>query len=267
MSLAPRVLVTRAAHQSSGLAEHLLGLGLEPVLIPSIEIVPPASFEVLDKAVNEMGSFDWLVVTSVNAVPVLAERLGGWRAGNRVKVAAIGSATAKALQATGIAVDLVPAAAMAESLAEALLPAAYGIGGQPSRFLIVRAEVGRDLLPDRLRAAGAEVVVAPAYRTVIPAGSAEQLGQLFSANRGRGLPAVTFSSGSTVHNVLALCEAAQVSLPPEALRISIGPITSATLRSFGYPPHAEAPTATIESLAATVLEALRNKDPRERRTI
>jgi uroporphyrinogen-III synthase len=148
----------------------------------------------------------------------------------------------------------VPPQAVAESLLDSLLTYARQVDGSPARFLLIRAEDARDLLPDALRAAGAEVVIAPAYRTVVPAGSIEIIRSLFGDPEG--LAAITFTSSSTVRNLLALCEAAGVKLPSSVLRVSIGPITSETMRSLGHPPHAEALDASVASLAQAVRAAI-----------
>lgn len=256
MAQPQRVLVTRAPHQGSALAERLLAFGLDPVLIPAIQILPPSSLEALDSELDKPGQFQWIVLTSANAVPVFVDRLGGRVLPGTTRIAAIGPATARALQAANLPVDLVPPEAVAESLASALLPFAVQPSSNPTRFLLIRAEEGRDHLPDRLRQAGAEVRVVPAYRTVVAQDSVDLVASLFQG-QSDPLDAITFTSSSSVRNLLALCEAAQVQLPGAALRVSIGPITSATLRQAGYPPHAEAPVATVESLAETVANVLR----------
>ncbi len=121
-------------------------------------------------------------------------------------------------------------------------------------MLLIRAETARDTLPDTLRAAGAELTVAPAYRNLIPPDSIPLLQSLF-ANPEAWPDAITFTSSSTAANLLALLEAAGLTLPRDGehdrtiLRASIGPITSETLRDLGYPPHLQAPNATIASLA------------------
>ena len=176
-----------------------------------------------------------------------------------LRLAAIGPATARAVEAHGLVSSLdhvlQPAQAVAESLTQELLPYALQPDGSPTRFLLVRAEEAREYLPETLRSAGAEVTVAPAYRTVVPEDSIRALRELFAT--AERLPhAITFTSSSSARNLLALCATAEVDLPSQALRISIGPITSQTLRELGVPPHAEAPMATIESLAATVLASL-----------
>lgn len=258
----PRVLVTRSQQQSSELAERLRELGLEPVLVPAIELVAPSSFEALDAAIAGMAGFQWVVFTSANAVQAMQRRVDTigssvadeFGAGTRVRVAAIGAATARALEAAGIGVHLMPAQAVAESLRDALLREAIQGDGSPTRFLLIRAEDARDVLPDALRGAGAEVVIAPAYRTVVPAGSVDLIRALFASPAE--LAAITFTSSSTARNLLTLCEAAGVGLPDTVLRVSIGPITSETLRSLSCPPHAEALESTVAALAQAVREAI-----------
>lgn len=242
-----RVLVLRGRGQISALAEALRARGMEPVLLPAIETVPPASFAALDEALGGLERFDWLLFTSANAVEVFRARLP---AGVRLpRVAVIGPATAKALEGLAIDAPLMPPQAVAESLAEALLPFARG-----GRFLLVRAAMAREHLPETLRAAGAEVVVAAAYRTVVPAESVALLRGM--VERGEWPEAVAFTSASTVRNLLALCEAAGVRLPEGVARVSIGPVTSAALREVGWVPSAEASEACVEAVAEAVGWAL-----------
>jgi uroporphyrinogen-III synthase len=170
-------------------------------------------------------------------------------------IASIGPATARALEAHGLIVNLLPPQAIAESLTESLVPHALQPDNTPTRFLLVRAEVARDHLPETLRSAGAQVTIAPAYRTIIPETSIAAIRDLFT-NPANYPDAITFTSSSTATNLLALVEASNLTLPPEILRISIGPITSQTLRDLNLPPHAESPHPTLPALAATVFQAL-----------
>lgn len=252
-----RVLVTRAQHQASELAERLGALGLEPVLLPVIEIVEPMSFAALDEALASLQHFQWVVFTSANAVE--AARRRGFSKREGVRVGAIGQATARALEAIGVGADVVPALAVAEAMAQELLPHARQSDGAATRFLLVRAEEARDVLPEMLRAAGGDVTIAEAYRNVIPAGSVEAIREMF-AKPEMSPDAITFTSSSSARNLLALCEVAGVELPAAALRVSIGAITSETLRELGYPAHAAAPSASVQSLAETVALALKDRN-------
>ncbi len=257
----PRVLVTRSSQQSSELADRLRELGAEPILIPTIETVDPSDFAPLDSALARLNTFHWLIFTSANAVEALARR---WQTDSTApvagscRIAAIGAATARALQGIGLTVHLLPPQAVAESFAEALLPQVRQPDGTPTRFLLVRAEQAREHLPETLRAAGAEVTIAPAYRTVVPAGAAEAIRSLF-ATPANYPDAITFTSSSTARNLFALLETAGVELPQQPvgpMLASIGPVTSATLRDLGHSPHVEATEASVDSLAKKLFQTL-----------
>jgi uroporphyrinogen-III synthase len=256
----PRILVTRAAGQSSALAEALEALGLEAVVIPAIEMRPVDDFSEVDPALRELPRYDWLIFTSANAVVFFAARAAvlGLTLSDveRVRVAAIGAATARAVSAMGMPAALVPPSAVAESLAASLLPFARREDGGPARMMLVRAEEAREHLPEVLRAAGAEVRIVPVYRNVVPQGSIEPVRNIFVEAGKQLVQAITFTSSSSVRNLLALCEAAGAGLPGDVLRISIGPVTSATLREAGLPPHAEAEEASVAALADAVAKAV-----------
>ena len=257
----PRVLITRSPHQASDLADRLRALGVEPILIPTIAFEDPTTFEPLDTALADLNTYDWLLFTSANAVDAFHRRLSSSNPysliPNPCSIAAIGPATAHALESHSIKPDLIPPQAIAESLAEALLPHAKpGV-----RFLLVRAQLSRDQsardpIPYTLRAAGADLTIVPAYRTVIPAGSAEQIEFLF-ADPNCWPDAITFTSSSTATNLFALLESAGLTLPPEILRASIGPITSQTLRDLGYPPQLESAEATVPALVGILVRPLK----------
>src|ERR1700722_8733506 len=145
-----RILITRARDQASALATQLEAVGATPILIPPIELVPPASWCTLDAALASIRSFDWLIFTSANAVEAFITRARTLHLPPHPKrIAAIGSATARAVAEAGLTVDLIAPQAIAESLAEALRPHAGG-----ASMLLVRAAVARDVLPETLTAAG-----------------------------------------------------------------------------------------------------------------
>ena len=252
----PRILITRSAHQTSTLAEALRALGAEPILIPTISLAPPTSFCPLDAALAQLPSYHWLLFTSANAVQAFAHRARRTFTPHPTQqVAAIGPATAQALRNLGLEPTLIPPTAVAESLAAALLPHALQPDGSATRMLLLRAEHARDLLPEALRSAGADVTVAPVYQNLIPTDSIPLLQALF-ASPATWPDAITFTSSSTATNLLTLLDAASLTLPEPILRASIGPITSATLRSLGLPPHIESPDPSIPSLVRTLAQAL-----------
>jgi uroporphyrinogen-III synthase len=241
-----RILITRSRHQASDLADQLEALGAIPILIPTIEIVPPESYAPLDAALAKLETFDWLLFTSANAVDVFQQRrVRSQRPG---KIAVIGPATARAVEGIGLAVDLMPPQYIAESMTVALTPFAPN-----SRMLLIRAEQARDHLPEALAAAGARVTIATAYRNRTPSGSVSALVSLFSDPAGYP-EAITFTSASTVRNLFSLLDGAGLTLPPDITLASIGPITSETLREFGYRPTVEADAPSIGALIEALVK-------------
>ncbi len=264
-----RILITRTRAQASALAAGLVDQGAIPIVIPAIEIVPPTSFFDLDETLASLNDFDWVILTSSNAVDAALSRarhLGLIFQPQRL--AAIGPATAAALAGANLRTPhpsvLLPPVAVAESLLDQLLPllAARPAHLGPAKIALLRAESARDILPAALRTSGALVRIATAYRTVIPLTSVDALRQSFSA--AGSLPdAVTFTSSSTASHLPPLLAAAGLTLPPKTLRISIGPVTSATLCELGLPPHIEATSPTIPALIDALIQAftLRSNPP------
>jgi uroporphyrinogen-III synthase len=247
-----RVLVTRAAHQAGKLSKGLRGLGAEPVEVPLLEIRPPESFEGLDAALGHFDDYDWLILTSANAVKVLAERAAafGVQPGPflSIKVAAVGEATAAAARELGFVITFVPVIYVAESLVN-------GLSGQVAgkKILIARAAAARDVIPDALRAAGATVDVVDAYKNVMPEAAPRRLREAVAG----GLDAVTFTSSSSATHLADAAEVAGVKWPlAGAAAVSIGPITSKTLRELGWEPAIEAKPSDIPGLIDAVVQAL-----------
>jgi len=245
-----RVLVTRAAHQAGKLSEGLRALGAEPVEVPVLEILPPASFDQMDAALRRLDRFDWLILTSANTVRALAERadaLGcGWTQPACLKVAAVGDATAAAARKAGFKVAFVPESYVAEGLVEGLAGQAAG-----QRILLARAEVARDVIPGALRAAGAQVDVVDAYRNVLPEAAPELLRRAVAA----GIDAATFTSSSSASHLAEATELAGIAWPLAGVpAVSIGPITSQTLCDLGWEPAMEASPSDIPGLIAAVAQ-------------
>ena len=245
---AGRVLVTRAAHQAGKLSDGLRAVGLEAVEVPVLEIQAPANFEPLDKALRELSAYDWLILTSVNAVHAVVERAAacGIVFGDSMpQVAAVGKATAEAARHAGFSVAITPKEYVAESLIDALAEAA-----PEKRLLLARAEIARDLIPDSLRAVGAIVDVVDAYRNAIPAGAPERLREALASR----VDVATFTSSSSVTHLAEVAHAAKIAFPFAGVQaVSIGPITSGTLRELEWVPVAEANPHDIPGLIEAVL--------------
>jgi uroporphyrinogen-III synthase len=277
-----RILVTRTRHQASELALQLEALGAIPILIPTIEVIPPETYAPLDAALAQLDTFDWLLFTSANAVEVFHQRRNlqsteapavpppgapcpdsrTWACTQpqippfepHPKIAVIGPATARAVQSTGLSVDLMPPEYIAESLSAALTPHAPN-----ARMLLIRATDARDHLPESLTAAGAHLTIAPAYRNQIPPDSIPALQSLFS-QPALYPDAITFTSASTARNLFTLLEAANLTLPRGIALASIGPITSQTLLDLGHQPTVEATAPTIPDLIQALATHFKQPD-------
>lgn len=256
-----RVVVTRARAQAGELSVGLERLGAEVYEFPTIEIRAPEDFGPLDAAIQDLDSFGWIVFTSVNGVEAFIERLRhhglDLRAVPRhAKVAAIGPATARKIREVGLHVDLVPSEYRAEALIEALETDLVG-----ARILIPRARVAREILPDKLREAGAEVVVPPTYETIPSLQGREELAKLLEAGE---IDCVTFTASSTVENFVGAFGAEEASRLLAGTRVvCIGPITAESARGHGLGVDAEAEEYTIPGLVETVVD-LFAADPAKR---
>ncbi len=254
-----RVLVSRAKRQAGALSSILKELGCRVIEIPFIEIRKPASCKPLDTALRNLGSYDWLILTSVNGVDALFERVAKLKldayAFAHLKIAAIGPATKSAIEKCGLTVTVTPKEYIAESVVAALHRRVKG-----KRVLLVRAKVARDVIPRELRKAGAEVDVVEAYETVAPENSERRLRAVLSGKRKPH--AITFTSSSTVKNFVSLLgvrsarAALKKPVPGHGVHTaSIGPVTSATLREFGLPVDIEAKEYTMQGLVDAILAA------------
>ena len=244
------VIVTRARAQASALTKKLEAQGARVLEVPAIKIVPPADFAPLDKAIAEIDTYKWLILTSVNGVEYFFNRLQKAGKDSRalwgIKIAAIGSATAEALKSYGITADLIPSAYKAEELADALAEDTKA----GDKLLLARAKVARNVLPERLRALGAHVDVVAAYETVADCQNKEELLEALESGEAS---VVTFTSSSTVTNLLDVLGDKKDLLNKVALA-AIGPVTAETLEKNGLKPAISAAEYTIDGLMTAIEE-------------
>ncbi len=247
-----RILIGRAKHQASALSEQVKALGAQVLEIPFIEIRKLRSCRPLDEALVNIQNYDWLILTSVNGVEAVCERIKKLRLTlttfKHLRIAAIGPATKKAIESQGLTVQVVPKQYVAESVVKSLRKRVAG-----KRILLARARVARDVIPRELRKAGAIVDVVEAYETVLPKSSRDRLRKALSNPKLRPTIA-TFTSSSMARNFVALvgARAAQAAVRKGLRLASIGSITSATLRELGLPVHVEAKRFTIPGLVKSV---------------
>lgn len=247
-----RVLVTRTEDQADALAEPIEERGGRVIRMPTIEIGPPSDWTPLDRAIEELESYDWLVFTSRNGVRFFFERLVSRgrdaRALGGRRLACVGESTADELHARGLHPDLVPEKYQAEPLAELLRPEA-----PDSRFLLPRAAEAREELPAILREAGAEVDDIAAYQNNPPADLRERWDRVLED----GFDAVTFTSSSTIRH---LAEGLEVEDLGPFLRDKVvaclGPVTASTARRYGLEPAPLPEEASMESLVEVLERAI-----------
>ena len=247
-----RVVLTRAREQAREFSQLLAAYGAEPVEVPTIQIVPPASWQAIDDAVAHLNTYQWLIFTSLNGVGPFMERLRAAgkdaRALANLRLCAIGPRTAQELETHGLTPDVIPA----EFQAEGVIAALTQVGIRGSRILIPRAEVAREILPEQLRELGATVEVIPVYRTIAPALDVASLTQQFHDGR---VAAVTFTSSSTVRNFMELFGGRDMVIPlvSKVVVACIGPITSSTAREYGLTVTVMPEENTVPALADAIV--------------
>jgi uroporphyrinogen III methyltransferase / synthase len=253
------IVITRAREQASSLRTQLEQLGARVIEFPTIHIEPNLNRDEIQPYLSQLQSYNWLIFTSPNAVSLFIARLyetgQDVRALAKTRIAAIGPATAEALEAIGIRPDLLPPKFVAESLFEALSNIAP-LAGQ--RFLMPRADIARDMLPKALENAGAIVDTMPLYFTQLPETDSDTIEALVKELQAGTVDAVTFSSSSTAAN-FAQCLEMPLKETPDLLKntllCSIGPITSDTMQNTLGRVDIEASVYTIPGLISALLYA------------
>jgi uroporphyrinogen-III synthase len=251
-----RIVNTRAAHQAQRLDNLLSEVGALPIPYPCLSIAPPEDSRSLDTALQQLacGYFDWLLLTSSNTVMAIQSRLEdlGLTISNMPTrhVAAVGPATADAAQRMlNLEVTLVPEEYVAESLAEAVVSAGSG------RILLPQSDLARPVLTESLVKEGIDVTSIVAYRT-LPGSGGAPLPKMLAEKK---VDAITFTSPSTVHNLLRRLhdEHGDASLLSQVCLACIGPITAKAVLSVGFTPQVVAAEHTLAGLVAGVEDYFR----------
>lgn len=248
--LGKRVLITRSRDQASKLRALLEEQGAWPVELPTIQTAPLEDYTALDAALERLAGFRWVIFTSGNAVDAVFARLGqdsnrrDSRAFGNAKVGAIGPVTAEALERRGLIPDFVPVT----SVSEAAVAELSRFDWRGEAVLLPGADIGRDTLARGLARLGANVEHVAAYRTVIP----KDVGSLARETLEQGIDVVTFTSSSTIRNLLAALDGDGGALA-SALIACIGPTTSATARELGLRVDLEAEKHSVEGLVQALV--------------
>ena len=254
--LGKRIVITRAREQAGEFTRLLRGYGAHVIEFPTIEIVPPDSWDPVDRAIGDLETYHWIIFTSTNGVKFFLKRLRlkkrRLREFGGLRFCAIGPRTAQEIERAGVKVDLVPEQYYAEALVQRL-----GIEElRGRRILLARAKKARDLLPRELRKSGASVDVVEVYQTIRPTISKREIERVFQGNR---IDIITFTSSSTVNHFFHLYEE-KVGYKTTLIGITIaaiGPITANTLRRRGIIPHIIPNSYTIPALTEAIVDYFR----------
>ena len=243
-----RVLVTRALEQGREFADLLQNLGLEPVVFPLIEFIPPKEKSKFEDAVNNLASYDWILLTSANAVRFFVKYLKTMKVDlsliEGIKVCAVGPKTAEVARELSIKIDLIPDNFQAEGVIKSF----QSLGIEGKKILFPRAEEGRAVLPEGLSALGAEVSLVPVYQTVEPEGKEDELKNLLK----NGLDVITFTSGSTVRNFVKIVGRENLALIKNIKIACISEVTAKVGRDQGFEVAIVASENTTQSLAESI---------------
>ena len=242
-----KIVVTRAAEQAGEFSAKLTARGATTLECPTIRLVGPESWQLLDLAIRELSGYDWVVLTSGNAVRYFFQRLDTLGLDTRAlagcRVCAVGPKTADEIRSFGIKPDLVPTDYKAEGVVEEF----SRLDMQGSRVLFPRADKARDVIQRELKRMGAHVDSPVAYRNLFPERLPPET--LFALEK-RSVDGITFTSSSTVQNLAAMLgEELMLDMLKGVAVASIGPITSKSCRDLGLKVDIEPESYTLDALA------------------
>ncbi|NNM86974.1 MAG: uroporphyrinogen-III C-methyltransferase [Phycisphaerae bacterium] len=249
------VLVTRTRQQAGALTGQLTQLGARVLEAPTIEIAESQDTAPVDAALKNMSTMDCVVFTSTNGVEAAWNRLRALGRDSRAlpaKVAAVGTATAAALERIGIMADVLPEEFIGEKIGVSLRQHFGSDGLVGCKVLLLRADIARPVLREQLEHGGAKVVDVPIYQTRAPAALPSEVLEALAAGEVQW---ITFTSASTVRNLHALLPDHLRPMVHAARRLSIGPITSEALRELDWPPTVEAAQHDIVGMVQALLAA------------
>ena len=251
------IVITRPEAQAEQFSVLLNAEGARVIHFPTINIVPPESYDGLDQAISQLAQYQWIIFTSANGVSFFFQRLiklgRDIRDLKDIRICTIGPATAAAIEKLGIRVDLVPDEYISEGVVREFEK--FNING--SRILLPRAEIARDVIPDGLAKLGAKVNVVTTYRTVNSGKKKLELASLM--NEGK-VDVITFTSPSTVTNFMEIMGRNYV-IPPQVKIACIGPVTAAAVKKAGLPVDIIQERYTVPGLVERLIEYFRNIEP------
>ena len=245
-----KIIVTRATEQAGEFSAALAARGATVLECPTIRLVEPENWQLLDMAIRDLPEYDWVVLTSGNAVRYFFQRLNtrglDARALAGCRICAVGPKTADEILSFGIKPDLIPSDFKAEGVVDEF----SRLDMHNTRVLFPRADKARDLIPNELKRLGAHVDSPVAYRNFLPERLPPET--LFALEK-RSVDCITFTSSSTVQNLAAMLgEELMLDMLKGVAVASIGPITSKSCRDLGLKVDIEPQAYTLQSLAESL---------------
>jgi uroporphyrinogen III methyltransferase/synthase len=259
-----RILVTR---EDSGDLMKLENLGAEIIYFPTIKVVPPSDWRQLDGAIDGIGTYNWMIFTSANAVRYFFERFferdRDIRDLKGLRICSIGTKTASAVRGYGLKIDLIPEKFNAEGLVESFtkmesrgtVSSKSSISGNQTlkgiRFVLPRAEVAREVLPEKIRELGGEIDVVTAYRAIKPDVHGKRLRRFLKEGK---ISVATFTSAATFHNFISIIDEDVHDLLKGVSIAVIGPVTARAVEKAGYSVDIMPEEATVDALASRIID-------------
>jgi uroporphyrinogen-III synthase len=252
------IVITRSVEQSKESAEQFRKLGADVVIFPTLDIVPPESWEEFDKIILNDNQPDYLILTSAHAVRMFKFRLDQLNTKpdyNNLKVVAIGNKTAAACERNNIPVDIIPSKFSSEGVIEEL----HKIGLEGKKVFIPRSAIGREELPDGLEKLGASILTAPVYNIAVP--SPEDLKEYIAILNSSDVDLFVFTSPSTFDNFLNIMSIREPSDYFSGFKVAaIGPTTRTHLISNGVQVSVMPEEYNIDGLIKAVINFYKNND-------
>ena len=252
-----RILVTR---KHSGEFELLEELGAEIIEFPTIEIVPPITWDELDKSIDKIETYNWLIFTSANSVRFFFKRFferdKDIRELKGIKICAVGSKTALEVKKYGMKVDLVPEEFNAEGLIKVFGQQSIVNGLKGMKFLLPRAELAREIFPEKVRELGGEIDIATAYRAVKPETHGKRLRRFLKEGK---ISIATFTSAATFNNFMSIMDRYALELLKGVAIAVIGPVTARAVEKAGLSVNIMPEQATIEAMVQEIIEWVKDK--------
>ncbi len=254
------ILITRSVEQSKESADHFRKLGAEVITFPTLDIVPPDSWEAFDNIASRYNEIDFLIFTSSHSVKMFRIRIDALGLAfnfNNVKVVAIGNKTAAACENNNIPVHIIPSKFSSEGVIEELCT----LGMEGKKVFIPRSAIGREELPGGLEKLGAVILTAPVYNIAIP-NAAMIKDNIFKVNNSR-VDLYVFTSPSTFENFLKIMNIKEPAGYFNGLNIAaIGPTTKSAIESYNVPVSVMPEEFNIEGLAKAVIKFYKNEGAR-----